>query len=125
MKKLMCCAVLTAGSLCAANLNWIVLEGDYGNSVNWDAGSIPTADDYGKIANGGICTLSDGDYTCQRVDLGDGGTGTLRQTGGFLTFSNYPSIGYNGATGTYLLSGGTLTVHGILRIGRRGPVKYG
>ncbi len=120
MKKLMFCTVLTAGSLCAANLNWNVLEGDFGLGANWDTGNPLTADDYGMIANGGISTLSDGDYTCQRVDLGNGGTGTLRQTGGILTCSNYPSIGYNGATGTYLLSGGTLTVNGVLRIGRRG-----
>ncbi|MBP5225821.1 MAG: hypothetical protein J6336_00380, partial [Kiritimatiellae bacterium] len=85
MKKLMFCTVLTAGSLCAANLNWNVLEGDFGLGANWDTGNPLTADDYGMIANGGISTLSDGDYTCQRVDLGNGGTGTLRQTGGILT----------------------------------------
>ncbi|MBP5321298.1 MAG: autotransporter-associated beta strand repeat-containing protein, partial [Kiritimatiellae bacterium] len=121
MRKLLVCAMMTAGSLYAATMNWGVFEGEYGLGSNWTEGSVPETDDYGFIANGGIATLSDGTYSCQRVDIGNGGNnGTLRQTGGSLTFSNYPSIGYAGATGTYLLSGGTLTVNSILRIGRHG-----
>ena len=91
-------------------------DGNRSLSIGNNAGSV------------GVMNINGGTLVSQGAQIGNGGTGTVNQTGGTTTFNQGPgnwfSIGgsTNGTsggagTGTYTLSGGTMTVNNWLFLG--------
>ncbi len=63
--------------------------GDWSNPSNWDSG-VPTSSSYVYIVNGGTVTISLLGEVCGNLYLGeagDGNSGTIQMTGGFMSDS--------------------------------------
>ena len=82
-----------------------------------------------NVGSVGVLTINGGTLVSQSTQIGNGGTGTVNQTGGTTTFNQGPgnwfalggstngTSGNRSGNGIYNLSGGTMTVNNWLFMG--------
>lgn len=98
-----------SGGITNFNIDWSEPDG-----ATFRIGAV--ANSSGRLEISGIANVS---FTGNDIHVGNGGAGSIVQTGGTFTASGWLNIG-EGSAGTYTLSGGTLKSTGKLVIGRRG-----
>lgn len=120
-------AILSTAEATAANIYWTLpagQSGDWSVGSNW-GGTVPSANDYAYIENGGTATISLPGENCNSLTVGGGiidmavgsistvnesiSSGTFIQSGGTNSVAGYLDLGsYALGTPTYNMSGGAL-----------------
>ncbi|BBO36020.1 hypothetical protein PLANPX_5632 [Lacipirellula parvula] len=110
-------ALALIANTASAQNNWNVASGNFGVGSNWDVGAVPGVIDEAFINNGGVATLSSGDFRMESLSVASASatTGTFNMTGGAIRASTY-RFGESGTT-TSSISGGSLLADSALFVG--------
>ncbi len=107
----------------AGDVFWNAATGDWDNDALWNTSVEPASDDYAKIDNGGVCTVSQAGEVASWVYAGSAGakTGTLHVVSGDLALAGSLYLGSgSGARGSLLVDSGLLTIGNSLVMGASG-----
>lgn len=107
----------------AGDVFWNAATGDWDNDALWNTSVEPASDDYAKIDNGGVCTVSQAGEVASRVYVGSAATksGTLHLVSGDLALAGSLYLGSgSGARGSLLVDSGLLTIGKSLVMGASG-----